>query len=181
MRAEAIRVNVWLDVPPRPFGMLDWHGRPGEAPSRQATLSVVPVPQIPAGPPSGLRLSYTGLKVDVTTLQGAVLVFAILALLVACLGKVIGGGLGARLGGLPRWEALGVGFGLNARGAMELVIAAVGLSIGILNDAGYATIVLIAIVTTVMAAPLLQLCVRRAEREAAAVDEPGEEPEAVPA
>jgi hypothetical protein len=62
-RADAIRVNIWLQISPRPLGMLDWHGRPGEAPSRQAILSVVPVPQIPAGPHTGFVLSYTGLKV----------------------------------------------------------------------------------------------------------------------
>lgn len=38
---------------------------------------------------------------------------------------------------------------------MELVIAAIGLSIGVLTDASYAIIVLIAVLTTVMAAPLL--------------------------
>ena len=106
--------------------------------------------------------AYTGIKVDLTALRGEVLVFALLAVLVACLGKILGGGLGARLGGLPGWEALGVGFGLNARGAMELVIAAIGLSIGILNEATYAIIVLIAVLTTLMAAPMLKVCVRRA-------------------
>jgi Kef-type K+ transport system membrane component KefB len=109
--------------------------------------------------------SYTGIKVDLTTLQGNALTFTVLAVLVACLGKIIGGGLGARLGGLPKWESLGVGIGLNARGAMELVIAAIGLSIGILNEPTYAMIVLIAVLTTVMAAPLLKFCVKRARIE----------------
>jgi Kef-type K+ transport system membrane component KefB len=110
--------------------------------------------------------AYTGIKVDLTTLHGDALLFTILAVIVACASKVIGGGVGARLGGLPRWEAAAVGFGLNARGAMELVIAAIGLSIGVLSEAVYAAIVLIAVVTTVMAAPLLKLCVLRAGPEA---------------
>jgi Kef-type K+ transport system membrane component KefB len=62
-----------------------------------------------------------------------------------------------------------VGFGLNARGAMELVIAAVGLSIGLLNETSYAIIVLIAVLTTVMAAPLLRVCMRLAGPEATAI------------
>ena len=106
---------------------------------------------------------YTGLKVDLTTLHGNAVVFTLIAVLVACLGKVIGGSVGSRLGGLPTWEAVAVGFGLNARGAMELVIAAVGLSIGVLNDASYAIIVLIAVLTTVMTAPLLKVIVRRVD------------------
>jgi Kef-type K+ transport system membrane component KefB len=75
--------------------------------------------------------AYTGIKVDLTTLRGSAITFTILAVLVACFTKIVGGSLGARAGGLPKWEALGVGVGLNARGAMELVIAAIGLSIGL--------------------------------------------------
>jgi Kef-type K+ transport system membrane component KefB len=106
--------------------------------------------------------AYTGIKVDLTTLRGSAITFTILAVLVACFTKIVGGSLGARAGGLPKWESLGVGVGLNARGAMELVIAAIGLSIGILVEATYAMIVLIAVLTTVMTAPLLRYCVMRA-------------------
>jgi Kef-type K+ transport system membrane component KefB len=111
--------------------------------------------------------AYTGIKVDLTTLRSSALIFAILAVLVACLGKIVGGGLGARLGGLPKWEALAVGFGLNARGAMELVIAAIGLSAGVVTEATYAIVVLIAVLTTAMAAPLMRWSVRRAEADLA--------------
>jgi Kef-type K+ transport system membrane component KefB len=110
--------------------------------------------------------AYTGIKVDLTTLRGSTLVFAGIAVLVACGSKIVGGGLGARLGGLPGWEALAVGFGLNARGAMELVIAAIGLSVGVLDAAGYAIIVMIAVLTTIMAAPSLKACIDRAGPEA---------------
>jgi Kef-type K+ transport system membrane component KefB len=106
--------------------------------------------------------AYTGIKVDLTTLHGGYLGFAAIAVVVACVSKVVGGGLGARVGGLPRWEAVAVGVGLNARGAMELVIAAIGLSLGVLNEPLYATVVLVAVLTTVMTAPLLRACVRRA-------------------
>ncbi|MGH2807139.1 MAG: cation:proton antiporter [Actinomycetota bacterium] len=108
--------------------------------------------------------AYTGIKVDLTTLQGDALTFTILAVVVACITKVVGGGVGARVGGLPRWEAVAVGIGLNARGAMELVIAAIGLSIGVLTSATYAIIVLVAVLTTIMTAPLLRFAVERAEK-----------------
>lgn len=110
--------------------------------------------------------AYSGLKVDLTALGRGTLVFGGLAVVVACGSKIVGGAVGARVGGLPRWEALAVGFGLNARGAMELVIAAIGLSVGILDEAGYAIVVLIAIVTTLMAAPTLKLCMKHAGPEA---------------
>ncbi len=104
---------------------------------------------------------YTGIKVDLSSLHGSAFPVAVAALAVACFGKFVGGGLGARVGGLPLWEAVAVGVGLNARGAMELVIAAIGLSIGVLTVPMYTVIVLIAVVTTLMAAPLLRYCVRR--------------------
>jgi Kef-type K+ transport system membrane component KefB len=123
--------------------------------------------------------AYTGIKVDLTTLQGSAILFTLVAVAVACLGKILGRGIGTRLGGLPFWEAAAAGFGSNARGAMELVIAAIGLSIGVLNEPSYAIIVLIAVLTTVMAAPTLKACIDRAGPEArrkvgprAAVDEP---------
>jgi K+:H+ antiporter len=105
---------------------------------------------------------YTGIKVDLTTLTGSTLIVAVAAVLVACVGKLVGGSLGARIGGLSKWEALAVGAGLNARGAMELVIAAIGLSIGILTLPMYTIIVLIAVLTSLMAAPLVRYFVHRA-------------------
>ena len=116
--------------------------------------------------------AYTGIKVNLTSLRGSALTFTVLAVLVACISKIVGGSLGARAGGLPKWEALAVGIGLNARGAMELVIAAIGLSIGLLTDATYAMIVLIAVLTTMMTAPLLRWSVGRADIDAMALDDP---------
>jgi Kef-type K+ transport system membrane component KefB len=119
-----------------------------------------------------LFFSYTGIKVDLTTLRGSTLLVAVVAVAVACLGKFIGGGVGAHLGGLSKWEALAVGAGLNARGAMELVIAAIGLSIGVLSLPMYSIVVLIAVVTTLMAAPILRSCVRRVPADGVQVLEP---------
>jgi Kef-type K+ transport system membrane component KefB len=100
--------------------------------------------------------AYTGLKVNLTTLTGRAIPIGIAAVVVACVGKLVGGSVGARLGGMAWDEAWAVGAGLNARGAMELVIAAIGLSIGVLTLPMYSIVVLIAIVTTLMAAPMLR-------------------------
>jgi Kef-type K+ transport system membrane component KefB len=106
--------------------------------------------------------AYTGIKVDLTTLTGPALATAGAAIAVAVVGKGVGGALGARAGGLSWWEAAAVGAGRNARGAMELVIAAIGLSIGVLTLPMYTIVVLIAVLTTLMAGPLLRTCVHRA-------------------
>jgi Kef-type K+ transport system membrane component KefB len=111
--------------------------------------------------------AYTGIKVDLTALTGNLVWVAIAAVAVASFGKLVGGGIGARVGGLPKWEAAAVGAGLNARGAMELVIAAIGLSIGVLTEASYAIVVLIAVTTSAMAGPLIRSFMRRAQAPAA--------------
>lgn len=64
---------------------------------------------------------------------------------------------GARIGGLARPDAFGASAALNARGALEVVVATVGLTTGVLNDASYTAIVIMAIVTSAMAASLLKL------------------------
>jgi nucleotide-binding universal stress UspA family protein len=49
-----------------------------------------------------------------------------------------------------------MGAGMNARGAMEIIVATIGLSLGVLNQQMYSIIVMVAIVTSIMAPPLLR-------------------------
>ena len=98
-----------------------------------------------------------GLQADLTALTDpAVGALAVITLTVAVGGKFLGTAMGALLVGYGRRDAVGMGAGLNARGALELVVASVGLSLNVLTEAMYAVIVLVAIVTTVVAAPLLR-------------------------
>ncbi|MFN2488789.1 MAG: cation:proton antiporter [Actinomycetota bacterium] len=114
-----------------------------------------------------LFFAYTGLKVDLTLLTGSSAAIAVAAVAVASLSKIIGGGVGTLMGGMGRWEAAAVGVGLNARGAMGLIIATIGVSLGIITSAMYSILVLIALVTSLMAAPMLRFCLRRSVAVAA--------------
>lgn len=104
-----------------------------------------------------------GLKVDVKRLIDPELAgYALLVVAVACGGKVIGTYCGARLiGGKGHWTALSFGAGLNARGAMEIIIATIGLSLGILSQAMFSIIVLMAMVTSLMAPSALRFTLAR--------------------
>jgi K+:H+ antiporter len=102
--------------------------------------------------------AYAGLKVDLA--HGFELGTTLVVIAVACAGKLVGASAGAYWGGLGAWESLAIGSGMNARGAMELVIALVGLSLGILSPAMYAAIVLVAIFTSAIAGPLLRWTTR---------------------
>lgn len=102
-----------------------------------------------------------GLRVDISLLfDPTVALWAVVVILLATVSKFVGSMIGARLAGLERREGIALGTALNARGALEIVIATVGLSLGVLNDASYAIVVVMAIVTSVMAPPLLRLLVR---------------------
>lgn len=86
----------------------------------------------------------------------------LLVLLVAVLGKVAGGGLGARWSGLSTRDSLAVGSLMNARGLMELIVMKVGLDAGLIGPEMFTLLLVLAIATTLMTGPLLALCGWRA-------------------
>lgn len=108
-----------------------------------------------------------GLRMDLTALTRPPVLLAGLAVLaVAVVGKFLGAYAGARLSRLNRWEALALGAGLNARGVIEVVVAMVGLRLGILSVEAYTLVVLVAIVTSLMTPPVLRLAMTRVEQTA---------------
>lgn len=119
---------------------------------REATLHSIETFVLSALSP--VFFAFVGLKVDLWALTSWQLPTVVIGVAVA--GKLIGCYSGARLGGLGHWDALAVGFGMNARGAMELVVALIGLSLGLLTPAMYSTIVLVAVVTSFLAPVLLR-------------------------
>ncbi|POM24954.1 High-affinity Na(+)/H(+) antiporter NhaS3 [Actinomadura rubteroloni] len=108
-----------------------------------------------------------GLRIDLGALRHPKIALAgVLILVVAIVGKFAGAYLGARLSRLNRWEALALGAGMNARGVIEVIVATVGLRLGVLDSATYTIIVLVAVVTSVMAPPLLRMAMDRVEHTA---------------
>jgi Kef-type K+ transport system membrane component KefB len=84
------------------------------------------------------------------------LVVVLILTLVASLGKILGATLGARLSKMPAREALVVGFGMNARGVMEVLIASIALEYGIIDQRIFVALVFMAFVTTIIASPIMQ-------------------------
>jgi Kef-type K+ transport system membrane component KefB/nucleotide-binding universal stress UspA family protein len=104
---------------------------------------------------SPIFFAFVGLKVDLWTLTGWQV--PLLFILVAVAGKTLGCYAGARLGRTPHWEALALGFGMNARGAMGLIVALIGLTLGLLTPEMFSIVVLMAVVTSFLAPVLLRL------------------------
>ncbi|MFI5309262.1 MAG: cation:proton antiporter, partial [Polyangiales bacterium] len=100
-----------------------------------------------------------GLKVDLWALGGGKMFGIVLG--VACFGKLFGCTLGGVWGGLRFWEAVSIAAAMNARGAMGLIAATIGLSLGILNPQMFSIIVMVAIVTSFMAPIALRLTMKK--------------------
>ena len=80
-----------------------------------------------------------------------------LIILVACVGKFGGATLAARACRLDWRESSAIGILMNTRGLMELVILSVGKELGVINDAVFAMMIIMALVTTAMTTPILHL------------------------
>lgn len=84
-------------------------------------------------------------------------------LLVACVGKLVGAGGAALRTGLAWRDATAIGVLINTRGLMEIVVLNVGLSAGVIDPSLYGLFVVMAIVTTSMAGPVLRVLYRDGE------------------
>ncbi|MFE9684004.1 cation:proton antiporter [Streptomyces sp. NPDC002701] len=110
-----------------------------------------------------------GIRMDLTALTSpTVLATACLVLTVAIVGKFVGAYVGAKMSGLDRWEALALGAGMNSRGVIEVIVAMVGLQLGVLGAEMYTVIILVAIVTSLMAPPILRIAMTRIDENAEA-------------
>jgi Kef-type K+ transport system membrane component KefB len=92
-----------------------------------------------------------GLNMDLSTLLDPTLLLVTLAIIaVASIGKFLGAFAGGWLGGLTGAESLVLATALNARGATEVIIASIGLSMGVLSNQLFTMIVAMAVVTTMI-------------------------------
>jgi Kef-type K+ transport system membrane component KefB len=104
-----------------------------------------------------LFFTYSGLNTKIGLLNswflwgicGAILMAAVLGKWGACW-------LAARATGISQKEAMGIGILMNARGLMELIIINIGLQRGIISEGLFATLVIMAVVTTLMASPIFE-------------------------
>ncbi|MBF6205634.1 MULTISPECIES: cation:proton antiporter [Nocardia] len=123
-----------------------------------------------------------GLQVDLGALDRAGVVEFVAIMFAALVGKLGGTYVAARCGGIDRVESAALAALMNTRGLTELVILNIGLTIGVIGQQLYSLLVIMALVTTAMTAPLLRICgVTRAVRHGdppSATKEPEQEVDA---
>ena len=103
-----------------------------------------------------------GQSADLTVLSDpTIALYTVGLVLIASLGKFGGAFIGGTLGGLSGRESLALACGMNARGSTEVIIATVGLSMGVLNQNLFTMIVAMAVITTTAMPPTLRWALSR--------------------
>lgn len=105
--------------------------------------------------------TYTGLRTNIGTLDSAFLwVVCGLVVAVATVGKVVGCGVAARVGGLSWRDSASVAMMMNTRALMGLIAVNIGRDLGVIPDTIFCMMVIMAIATTLMTAPVLRRLLR---------------------
>lgn len=103
-----------------------------------------------------LYFVYNGLRTHIGLINSPALwLLCALVLIVACLGKILGGSLSLKAFGESWKESLAFGTLMNTRGLVELILLNIGLNLGVISPTFFAMLVIMAVVTTMMAPPLL--------------------------
>ena len=109
-------------------------------------------------------LAGIGLHFDLSAFAtGSTLALAGLIVVAAVASKFVACGLAAA--GMGRTDAIRVGVGMVPRGEVGMVVAQIGLNLGVMAPSVYGIIVCMSVATTLIAPPLLKLAFRRATRE----------------
>jgi len=105
-----------------------------------------------------LFFALTGLRTRIDLLTDrSVWGYALIIVATAVVGKLAGAAFTARAMGMEWKNAFGLGVLMNTRGLVELVILNAGLDLGILSPALFTMLVLMALATTFMTSPILNL------------------------
>ena len=91
-----------------------------------------------------------GILVDISVMTQAAIVFLVVLTIAAVLTKLIGCGLPAKIMGYSGRDSLAIGFGMSPRGEVAMIVALMGLSLGLIGQEIYAAIVLMSLITTII-------------------------------
>jgi Kef-type K+ transport system membrane component KefB len=89
----------------------------------------------------------------------------LIILMISCIAKIIGAGLGSRMSGMTKNESIAVAFGMNARGSQEIVLGMLALQAGIIDEPIFVGFVFMTIVTILISGPLMKYYYRKSELE----------------
>ncbi|WP_319508708.1 cation:proton antiporter [uncultured Methanolobus sp.] len=110
-----------------------------------------------------LFFAFIGLSVETEVLYTAG-TFAVLVIVLALSGKLIGGFIGTKLVGFSSMDSLIFGIGMMPRAGVELVVIAIGKKLGIISNEVFSSIVLMVVISIIISPILLEMSIRYKER-----------------
>jgi Kef-type K+ transport system membrane component KefB len=99
---------------------------------------------------------FVGIGLKVNFIENFDFALTVIVIAIAFAGKMIGGTLGARLSGFNMYDSLAISSGMNARGAMEIILGLLALQAGIINKEVFVAIVIMALVTSICSGPMVK-------------------------
>ena len=108
-----------------------------------------------------LFFALAGLGTTTNAFSGASIGAMLLIVAVASIGKLAGGAIGARMAGYGWRDSFATGSLMNARGLMELIVMKIGLDAGLIGPELFTMLLVMALVTTAMTGPLINLVLGR--------------------
>ena len=107
-----------------------------------------------------------GLKVNFLTHFD---LFAVVILLVVgSITKIVGSYVGAKICGMSQRESMALGWGMNARGVMEIILAIIALEAKVINDTVFVAVVILALFTSMTSGALMKISLKRRSKTSAA-------------
>lgn len=106
-------------------------------------------------------LFFVAIGLKVNFIENFDLLLTLVIIAIAFAGKIIGSGWGTRLGGFTWRESLAASFGMNARGAMEIILGLIALETGLINEKVFVSLVIMALVTSMSSGPLMKWILRK--------------------
>lgn len=101
-------------------------------------------------------LFFVSIGLKVNFIENFDLSIVSIVMILAFVGKVFGATMGARIGGMSKNHSLAVGFGMNARGAMEIILGTLALNAGLISKPIFVALVIMALVTSLTSGPMMK-------------------------
>lgn len=105
-----------------------------------------------------------GLKTNIDSIDGSILLFSVGFVIVALICKIIGCGLMAKICRFSFSDSLKIGVGMMTRGEVALIVAQKGLSVGLLSPVYFTAVILLIIVSSISTPIVLKILYARDKR-----------------
>lgn len=112
-----------------------------------------------------------GLKVKLPEMNGTIVAFAAVLVLVAILTKIVGCGLGAKLCHYQNYQCMRIGVGMISRGEVALIVASKGEALGLMGTAFLGPVIVVVVITTIITPILLKVVFKKGEPAMPLVEE----------